>query len=813
MESFAIAGEKRMNNSGAASAVESARRLFADCAAARRLCEEVAADRDTARVVAVSGPGGTGKSTLLGVLSSMSAGAVLVDDAHELDESEVTRLARTATDNHSMLVVAHRPWPVVTALSGLPWTQQPIRLEPLSRASTAQRIAALVPTDPPDDLVDLVWRQTGGMPSLVVRVAEALRDGAPVPRDVTDQVQRMVDRAPAEALHVLAAVALGCETAADPLGAVLDMPGPEVSAAVECARATGLLDSAGTVIELAVRPVLHRLPATRRREIEEQVALTRLDHGASVVEAGRLLLECGARGSRAASALEAAGDEVRGDDPALAAELYSAAVDAGASAPPLAARRAEAAALAGDFDVALALAERVLERPDEPAQALATTISAAALAHRGMAAESAALYQWPAPSTSAVPPLVGLGRLDEARRVVGAAVADHPTVDSAARDLMAHGVLDSVTGSAVFALSELLRAAALLAPSGRTALLPDTPAALAALVAINLGELDIAEAVLRGATGGPAERTRHALLLGWIAMLRGEFERARTSLHEAGGRCRTADPRDELFAAAIEIGIARRLGAHTDVIAAWPRARDAVMRYPVDLYVLLPIGEIAVSAARLHADTWLAPHLQGAEALLDGIGRPPLWAAPLHWYGALAAIAAECPVRAAHHASCLRTLAGGTPLADTLAEAAQCWLRVLGGDVDADAVEHAARAMSTAGLVWEAAQLAGQAAIRTTDRRSMGVLLTCARSLRESHDEPAPATPAGRPGAGLSRREVEVAELLVAGMTHREIGEKLFISAKTVEHHVARIRRRIGAGNRADLLAQLKACLAVTRPR
>jgi DNA-binding CsgD family transcriptional regulator len=46
---------------------------------------------------------------------------------------------------------------------------------------------------------------------------------------------------------------------------------------------------------------------------------------------------------------------------------------------------------------------------------------------------------------------------------------------------------------------------------------------------------------------------------------------------------------------------------------------------------------------------------------------------------------------------------------------------------------------------------------------------------------------------------------VVAGQTYREIGGRLFISAKTVEHHVARIRQRLGASNRSDLLARLRA--------
>jgi DNA-binding CsgD family transcriptional regulator len=54
-----------------------------------------------------------------------------------------------------------------------------------------------------------------------------------------------------------------------------------------------------------------------------------------------------------------------------------------------------------------------------------------------------------------------------------------------------------------------------------------------------------------------------------------------------------------------------------------------------------------------------------------------------------------------------------------------------------------------------------------------------------------------------------VAELLVQGLTYREIGSRLYISAKTIEHHVARIRQRLGARNRSDLLARLRAELAV----
>jgi DNA-binding CsgD family transcriptional regulator len=60
----------------------------------------------------------------------------------------------------------------------------------------------------------------------------------------------------------------------------------------------------------------------------------------------------------------------------------------------------------------------------------------------------------------------------------------------------------------------------------------------------------------------------------------------------------------------------------------------------------------------------------------------------------------------------------------------------------------------------------------------------------------------------LSDREREVAELLLLGMPYRDIGNQLFISAKTVEHHVARIRRRLGAESRSEMLSMLRAILA-----
>jgi DNA-binding CsgD family transcriptional regulator len=55
--------------------------------------------------------------------------------------------------------------------------------------------------------------------------------------------------------------------------------------------------------------------------------------------------------------------------------------------------------------------------------------------------------------------------------------------------------------------------------------------------------------------------------------------------------------------------------------------------------------------------------------------------------------------------------------------------------------------------------------------------------------------------AGVTAREAEVLTLLGVGLTNREIAERVFLSPRTVERHLANIGVKVGTGTRSELVA------------
>jgi DNA-binding CsgD family transcriptional regulator len=82
-----------------------------------------------------------------------------------------------------------------------------------------------------------------------------------------------------------------------------------------------------------------------------------------------------------------------------------------------------------------------------------------------------------------------------------------------------------------------------------------------------------------------------------------------------------------------------------------------------------------------------------------------------------------------------------------------------------------------------------------------------ARRLRELGARGIPrgprATTRGNP-AHLTAREIEVLRLMAEGRRNAEIADRLFLSPKTVEHHVGAILGKLDAVSRADAIARAK---------
>jgi DNA-binding CsgD family transcriptional regulator len=137
------------------------------------------------------------------------------------------------------------------------------------------------------------------------------------------------------------------------------------------------------------------------------------------------------------------------------------------------------------------------------------------------------------------------------------------------------------------------------------------------------------------------------------------------------------------------------------------------------------------------------------------------------------------------------------PLADAVALHAEA---LLSGD--GEGLLAAATAYQGIGDRAAAADAAAQASVAFDESQQHRRGLYAAAMARELADEcgglctPALRTPTG---LKLSGRQRDVVELVVAGLSNREIAEKLVMSVRTVEGHVYRACQRVGAQSREEL--------------
>jgi len=757
---------------------------------------------------------------------------VVVDDAHRLDPAALRTLAAAARQGVPM-AISRRPTidrPELAELDEAVAAHGPVEhLGPLG----AEDVAALVrgagrPAAP--DTVAAVLAASAGLALVAATLATAPASGAPAnpagqpPPALLARVSRRLALLDPAVTGLARVLALRLELTDDVLAAAAGMEAGRLAPAMRTLRDEGLLVPGGErMIPAVADAVLADLPPAGRRRLSEAVAAALADAGADPVVAATQLRAARARTAGAAAVYRSAGEQLRLRDPAAAVQWFDDAADAGADPATLAAGRAEAAALLGlpvdlDDPAPASAADRVR-------LAIAAGATAAQQGRADRAAESL-LAGGPLGQLLAVPALLATGQPERARQAAGpGAAAPSAPASSAPSATLVGGTpvsLRRLAGAALAAadpaaaLPLLIEAAEEVERVPPAVVLPDTPHALGALVAVTAGDAASAEHLLDRAlsagVGGPVAADRHRLLLAWVRLRTGRYDTALAERRRLAGV--PLPGRERLLLAAVGAGIARRSGDIARIRESWASVEQVLARRAVDLFQVEALEELAVAAARLRQQQRIAPVLAVLEEIVERLGRPAAWLVATGWIRLQLAVAAEDATAA--EAAAERLAAADAPghRQRALAAAAERWAETLAGRVSPDPVLAVADRLVCAELPWEASRLVGQAAIRTADPSAARRLLERARELSNPEGTtPRAETPSGADPrlAGLSEREVEVARLVLAGRTHRDIGAQLYISPKTVEHHVARIRTKLGATTRAEFVAAVREVLGDAR--
>jgi DNA-binding CsgD family transcriptional regulator len=772
---------------------------------------------------------------------------VLVDDAHRWPPHALPAVTEAAR-NGLVLGIARRPTlgsPELAALDEAVAAAGDVELlGPLDLAGVTALVAEVSGRPCPETTGALMLEDSAGLPGVAAALAGALPDGAPasggnagpVPVRLLTRVQHRLAALPPVATRAARVLALRVDLPDAVLASACEVSGAEAGDAVRGLREAGLIDPGGErMVPAVARAVLAELHPVQRRQLYDDLAAALAAVRAPAVEVATWLRSADARGTRAAEAYRDAGEYLRFRAPVEALDWFRLARAAGASGPLPGA--AEAAALIGVADPTPAPrpdppnatsrdtdrsgtdlsearspgAEPAGPRPEDPGAGARMVLLAGALDFAQGRARRCAdrLAAAPAPGPAlAVPALVAVGDLAAAARS-RAVPAPEPV------RLLAEAALAAVDPARAVPLFVEAAEAAELHPT--TVVLPDTPHALGGILAVADGDLPTAVHLLdRGlqhGVNGPAAARRHRLLLAWARMRAGQLDAAAADLAAVAVRGRGDSPapdgRDRFLRVAVAAGLARRSGDVAQLRRIWPEAEMLLARRALDLFQLEAAEELAVVAARLRRVPRLAPVLAVLDATVAGLAPAPAWAVTLGWLHLQVAIAGDDAEGARQAGERITTAGARGPRQVAQSRAAEVWVSAMAGHVDAGEVLAAAESLATVGLPWEGSRLAGDAAIRVPDTAAARRLLERARELTPPEQGPSRTAPDAS-ASGLSEREVEVARLVLAGRTHREIGAQLYIAPKTVEHHVARIRTKLGATSRAEFIAAVQGLFAST---
>jgi DNA-binding NarL/FixJ family response regulator len=769
---------------------ERARLLEGPAAAAGALLLEGEGDAADARI-------GHGVVALCAALGRERPLVLVVDDAQWCDRPSLEvlgRLARRIADLPVLLLLAHRPDDPgaardLLALAGAAPAALTLRPAPLSVAGAARLIRRVAP-----DTAIHVCRQgheaAAGNPWLLGELARGDGPGAGARQVVRERLAGL--SAGARSLAVALAV-LGAAAEREVVAAVAGLKLAALARASDEVAAAGLLraDRRGLVHPLVATAIAAELPTGTLDDLHRAAARCLADDGAIT----RHLLLCAPLGDPevtahlrrsavrawqdgdphgAVTVLERALAERAPGDPRaeLLARLSTASFDAGL--PGAADRLAQALATAGHDDridiltgiAAVQAAPLVTLSAGEgaPETVLLDALVALPARHAERARRVDGLR-------------VGSGehRFAQAHRAAVALERGVPAAELA-RDALADGALlgearrrpgfDLALGALIFsdqeseasAALEDLRAEAERRGSPR---LRASAAHHAAVIALRAGRVIDAEA--HGRVAGPAAR---AVLIAALAE-RGAFAEADALL---------GDPDDALLHARARLALARG-----DLDLAYADAR-AAGRLCAANPALTPWRSTAALALAHSGRRAAAARLADEElALAERFGAPLAILTALH---ARAVAEADATAR-------LVLLRRGTALAATAPPSAAAiallleegaTLRRSGDRVEAREPLRRALALATAG----GADLAAQRARRE--------LVASGARPRRDQDEGAEA---------LTPRQREICDLAAGGVTNRQIADRLFLSVKTVETHLAAGFRKLGVGSRAEIAAAL----------
>ena len=796
---------------------------------------------------ALVGPAGSGKSatlrllmshldrlgrphTLIGarldIASVASDHVLLVDASWQLTPEDQALLVERAEDRSAGLVVALRPWSRTETLARLvrllDQSGPPVILGHLSRSKVTSSLEEAGCATAPsciDDILEL----TGSLSWLTFasfaahdaesRVCDAGHDR--LAEMLIDQIAHRVQSLPTELRRAIELLSLGVGPVT-PQGETYDW-----DSLIADGYAEGLLQRNGEPPPIVCRAVRSTTSVQRMVELAPGIAERLARERSGDVDAQAWMVEL--RDPRIAAALAAHADASRATQPLRARGLYEAAIECGHDRSSLAYGLGRADWALGDLEAMASGLDPVVSDAGHPEHEDIVDAVAAMWTARGAMKTGNGLYHWARPRRAlslAIAATVGIGVGD--RQWVLAPDDEGegpPSMASVALSTVRRGLAQTLTPELDRALAELVIGAETYTASRSDVPLPELPAVIAAVAAINLGRLEVAAHVLSSAEqaghAGPWARRRLLLWQAWVALHRERSREAPEMLVAALALPHPVSPRDQLLIDVLKVAIARRHGQASDLMVAWRESRHCLLRTRFDLYTFPLLGELAVCATKTGDMALVDGHFGSALTIDQELGSPALWSVHLRWAGIQQAILLDRPEMLAPHAHALLEAAASNKLAAKMARAGRVWTEVMTGVIDAESIEIAANGLATAGLAWDGARLAGHSASRTDDRKIAARLMACARELHPADGNQTPIIEGEKSGTDveppangvLSEREREVALLVLQGKTYNEIGASIFISPRTAEHHIARIRRRLGAVNRSELITRLRVLL------